>query len=187
MEYCVRVFFRFVVGFLRENLHQVKCLVHTLCFPPVVVVCRWRQLTSVICGQDASVTGYQLPISRTGYSSFVWFVYLVSMRRDCMPLILFFILFFFSGRITILALLFLFPFSFQDPKDVTLLYSHPSETLPFNLVTVSPTHYYVSSLLPVLWFIKSVFQYFHTYSGLSLSGRILDQSWPFLFLFPLAQ
>lgn len=33
-EYCVRVFLCLVGGFPRENWHQVKCLILTLCFPP---------------------------------------------------------------------------------------------------------------------------------------------------------
>lgn len=72
----------------------------------------------VICGQGASEMCYKLPLSRVENSSFVWFICLVR-EEIFMPLILFFILFF-SGRLTIFALLLLFPFTFQPPKESAL-------------------------------------------------------------------
>lgn len=72
----------------------------------------------VICGQGASEMCYKLLLSRVENSSFVWFICLVR-EEIFMPLILFFILFF-SGRLTIFALLLLFPFTFQPPKESAL-------------------------------------------------------------------
>lgn len=122
--------------------------------------------------------GCKLPISRLGNSFFLWFVYLFPVRAYCMPFVLYF--FFWQEHHfnpCISSPLHFFPI----PKGWhSSLHPLPSETSLLCLVTVNPT-----LLCPfLLWFTWSSFQYFHTYRGLCLSGRTLDQPWSF-FLLPL--
>lgn len=66
------------------------------CFPPVLVACVDADSLQLQFVDKMLVKWIKFSVSREGNSSglFIWIVYFVSLNADCMPLILFFILFF---------------------------------------------------------------------------------------------
>lgn len=202
MKYCVRLFC-FVVGFLRDNFHQVKCLLLTLFFfcsncvdKDCLHLCNlwaeWQQVwlqVSCIKGIFLSQCWQMHIFTRTdeiGHVQgsmavdctslmipLVWFIWLVWEETECPG---FYFIFFLAGSRY-------FPFCFFSPSPsilqrmpLLLLYSYSLEALPFNSVTTHPTRYYIPSLQPVHWFTRNIVRYFHTYSGrfLSCRGRGVD-------------
>lgn len=86
----------FLLGFLREDFHLGEQTSDSHCFPPVVVECVDADSLQLQFVDKMLVKWIKFSVSREGNSSglFIWIVYFVSLNADCMPLILFFILFF---------------------------------------------------------------------------------------------